>query len=78
MSPTNEGTLWIYGVDLVNPSKPLIHPAKGLGIHYNPNPWCLAFFFIALALIEALRERLLGVRIKKRKQAVSDNKHSKD
>ncbi|MCC5452227.1 hypothetical protein LMJ53_10890 [Rheinheimera sp. UJ51] len=57
LSRDSEGALWIHAVDLVNPNKPLIYPVNGLGIHYNPNPWCLFFFFIALALIESLRER---------------------
>jgi len=62
MSSSSEGTLWIYAVDLINPNKPLIYPVRGLGIHYNPNPWCLAFFFIALALTESLRERWLDYK----------------
>ncbi|MCC5827154.1 hypothetical protein [Alkalimonas sp.] len=78
MSPTSEGTLWIYAVDLVNPNKPLIHPARGLGIHYNPNPWCLAFFFIALALIEALRERWVDYKNKQQKQKAQHSPHSED
>jgi hypothetical protein len=68
-STKTDGVLRIYAVDLINPNKPLIHPAKGLGIHYNPNPWCLAFFFIALALIEALRERWFDYRTQKKQRA---------
>ena len=75
LSRDNEGALWIHAVDLVNPSKPLIHPVKGLGIHYNPNPWSLAFFFVALAMIEALRERWVDSRSKKRQQAMPENNH---
>ncbi|WP_214000304.1 hypothetical protein [Arsukibacterium sp.] len=78
LSRSNEGALWIYAIDLVNPSEPLIHPVRGLGIHYNPNPWCLAFFSIALALLEALRERWIDARSKTRKQTMPEIKHSND
>ncbi|MCB5227326.1 hypothetical protein JAO78_010925 [Alishewanella sp. 16-MA] len=61
-STNTDGVLRIYAVDLANPNKPLIHPVRGLGIHYNPNPFSLAFFFIALALIESLRERWIDYR----------------
>ncbi|MCS6113550.1 hypothetical protein G3485_23180 [Shewanella baltica] len=57
MSENNEGTLWIYAVDLTSSNEQLIYPVNGLGINYEPNVWCLVFFFIALILIESLRER---------------------
>lgn len=78
LSRDSEGALWIHAVDLVNPNKPLIHPVKGLGIHYNPNPWCLAFFFIALALIEALRERWVDYKNKQQKKKAQDSPQSED
>jgi len=56
-SPNSEGTLWIYAVDLRRTNEPLIYPVNGLGVSYEPNIWCLVFFFIALSLIESLRER---------------------
>lgn len=77
-STKTDGVLRIYAVDLANPNKPLIHPAKGLGIHYNPNPWCLAFFFIALALIEALRERWVDYKNKQQKKKAQDSPQSED
>lgn len=78
MSPTSEGTLWIYAVDLVNPNTQLIHPVKGLGVHYNPNPFSLAFFFIALALIEALRERWVDYKETRNKRRLQERKISED
>ncbi|MDP4527863.1 hypothetical protein Q3O59_02295 [Alkalimonas delamerensis] len=78
LSRDAEGALWIYAVDLVSPNKPLIYPARGLGVHYNPNPWCLAFFFIALALIEALRERWLDYKNKQHKQKARDRPRTGD
>jgi len=65
-----EAVLRIYAVDLAEPNKQLIYPVRGLGIHYNPNPWCLAFFFIALALIESLRERWIDYRASQNKDKV--------
>lgn len=78
MSTTSEGTLWIYAVDLVNPSRHLIHPVKGLGIHYNPNPWCLVFFFIALGLIESLRDRWIRHKNERYKQKIQEEKIPED
>lgn len=66
-SKHQEGTLYIYAVDLVEPSKPLIHPSAGLGVQYHPNPFSLTFFFMALALMEALRERWVDYRKKQPK-----------
>lgn len=70
MSSDSEGALWVYAVDLEKSNRPLIYPARGLGVHYNPNPFCLAFFFVALALVESLRERWLDYRAIKNKARV--------
>lgn len=77
-STKTDGVLRIYAVDLANPNKPLIHPVRGLGIHYNPNPWSLAFFFIALALIESLRERWIDYRASQNKKIAQRSKNAEE
>jgi len=77
-SRDSEGALWIYAVDSVNPNRPFIYPARGLGIHFNPNPLCLAFFFIALALIESLRERWIDYRASQNKETAQKSKDGGD